>query len=42
MRAGPTKIWVRFRARVRYDSDYPGADDLLIFDVNYDFDLLSR
>ena len=39
------KIWVRFRgAWVRYDSDYPGADDLFDFRiiVNYDFDLLSR
>ena len=37
------KVWVRFRgARVRYDSDYPGADDLFDFRiiVNYDFDLL--
>ncbi len=37
------KVWVRFRgAWVRYDSDYPGADDLFDFRiiVNYDFDLL--
>ena len=39
------KLWVRFRgAWVRYDSDYPGTDDLFDFRiiVNYDFDLLSR
>jgi hypothetical protein len=37
------KVWVRFRgAWVRYDSDYPGIDDLFDFRiiVNYDFDLL--